>query len=102
MIEIFFLIKSPRLSPGGRSACPFLQQVLKVVNQCVAAEGVEASYIREEVLNPFFRNFWVARMALDRRNYRQLVDTTVAVAEKVGGAEVIGKIIEDLKDPNET
>eukprot|EP00392_Amoebophrya_sp_AT5.2_P001113 g1115.t1 len=75
--------------------------VLKVVHQCVATEGVEASYIREEVLQPFFRNFWVARMALDRRNYRQLVDTTVEIATKVGGAEVVGKIIEDLKDGNE-
>ncbi|CAD7926470.1 unnamed protein product [Amoebophrya sp. A120] len=75
--------------------------VLKVVHQCVATEGVESNYIREEVLQPFFRNFWVARMALDRRNYRQLVDTTVEIATKVGGAEVVGKIIEDLKDGNE-
>ncbi|CAD7949047.1 unnamed protein product [Amoebophrya sp. A25] len=76
--------------------------VLKVVHQCVSTEGVEATYIREEVLQPFFRNFWVPRMALDRRNYRQLVDTTVEIATKVGGAEVVSKIIEDLKDGNET
>ena len=31
----------------------------------------------------FFRNFWVRRMALDRRNYRQLVETTVEIANKV-------------------
>jgi len=75
--------------------------VLKVVKQCVATEGVEPSYIREDILPPFFRNFWVVRMALDRRNYRQLVDTTVEIANKVGGADIIGRIVEDLKDGSE-
>ena len=37
----------------------------------------------QEILPDFFRNFWVRRMALDRRNYRQLVDTTVCIARKV-------------------
>ena len=46
--------------------------VLKVVQQCVATEGVEPEYIKKEILPPFFSNFWVRRMALDRRNYRQL------------------------------
>merc|ERR1719478_1436211 len=75
--------------------------VLKVVKQCVSTDGVEPSYIREDILPPFFRNFWVVRMALDRRNYRQLVDTTVEIAQKVGGADIIGRIVEDLKDASE-
>merc|ERR1711959_471730 len=75
--------------------------VLKVVKQCVSTEGVEQQYIREDILPPFFRNFWVVRMALDRRNYRQLVDTTVEIANKVGGADIIGRIVEDLKDASE-
>merc|ERR1719428_1984425 len=75
--------------------------VLKVVKQCVSTEGVEPSYIREDILPPFFRNFWVVRMALDRRNYRQLVDTTVEIANKVGGADIISRIVEDLKDASE-
>ncbi|KAF4664064.1 Splicing factor 3B subunit 1 [Perkinsus olseni] len=75
--------------------------VLKVVKQCVATEGVEPAYVREDILPPFFRNFWVVRMAADRRNYRQLVDTTVELARKVGGAEIIQRIAEDLKDNNE-
>mmetsp|Transcript_36453 Transcript_36453/g.97006 ORF Transcript_36453/g.97006 Transcript_36453/m.97006 type:complete len:1269 (-) Transcript_36453:83-3889(-) len=75
--------------------------VLKVVKQCVATDGVEPNYIREDILPPFFRNFWVVRMALDRRNYRQLVDTTVEIANKVGGADIIGRIVEDLKDASE-
>jgi splicing factor 3B subunit 1 len=40
--------------------------VLKVVKQCVSTEGVEAQYVRDEILPPFFKNFWVRRMALDR------------------------------------
>eukprot|EP01018_Ginkgo_biloba_P035429 Gb_20157 [translate_table: standard] len=75
--------------------------VLKVVKQCVSTEGVEADYIRAEILPEFFRNFWVRRMALDRRNYRQLVDTTVEIANKVGVADIVGRVVEDLKDESE-
>ncbi|KAJ6819586.1 splicing factor 3B subunit 1-like [Iris pallida] len=75
--------------------------VLKVVKQCVSTEGVEADYIRSDLLPEFFRNFWVRRMALDRRNYRQLVETTVEVANKVGVADIVGRIVEDLKDESE-
>lgn len=75
--------------------------VLKVVKQCVSTEGVEADYIRSDVLPEFFRNFWVRRMALDRRNYKQLVETTVEIANKVGVADIVGRIVEDLKDESE-
>lgn len=75
--------------------------VLKVVKQCVSTEGVEADYIRAEILPEFFRNFWVRRMTQDRRNYRQLVDTTVAIANKVGVADIVGRTVEDLKDESE-
>ena len=46
--------------------------VLKVVKQCVGTEGVEPTYVREEIIPPFFSNFWVRRMAMDKRNYAQL------------------------------
>ncbi|XP_047135870.1 splicing factor 3B subunit 1 isoform X1 [Hydra vulgaris] len=75
--------------------------VLKVVKQCCATDGVEANYIKEEILPEFFKHFWTHRMALDRRNYRQLVDTTVEVANKVGAAHIIGRVVDDLKDENE-
>lgn len=75
--------------------------VLKVVKQCVSTEGVEPEYIRSDILPEFFRNFWVRRMALDRRNYRQLVETTVEIANKVGVADIVGRIVEDLKDESE-
>lgn len=75
--------------------------VLKVVKQCCATDGVEPQYIKEEILPEFFKQFWTHRMALDRRNYKQLVDTTVEVANKVGSAEIIGRVVDDLKDENE-
>ncbi|RYG68655.1 hypothetical protein EON64_04715, partial [archaeon] len=75
--------------------------VLKVVKQCVATDGVDASYIRESVLPDFFRHFWVRRMALDRRNYKQVVETTVEIAKKVGCVEVVARIVDDLKDESE-
>ncbi|XP_072179032.1 splicing factor 3B subunit 1-like [Diadema setosum] len=75
--------------------------VLKVVKQCCATDGVEEDYIRDEVLPSFFKHFWQHRMALDRRNYRQLVDTTVEIANKVGASEIIGRVVDDLKDEAE-
>ncbi|KAJ1943546.1 U2 snRNP component prp10, partial [Kickxella alabastrina] len=72
--------------------------VLKVVKQCVATAGVPPQYIKDEVLPEYFRSFWVRRMALERRQYLQVVDTTVELANKVGGAEIIGRIVLDLKD----
>ena len=75
--------------------------VLKVVKQCCMTDGVEPQYIKEEILPHFFEHFWNRRMALDRRNFRQLVDTTVEIANKVGGAEIVSRIVEDLKDESE-
>ena len=75
--------------------------VLKVVKQCVATEGVSPQYVRDEILPDFFRHFWVRRMALDRRNYRALVETTEELANKVGASEIITRIVEDLKDESE-
>lgn len=75
--------------------------VLKVVKQCCATDGVDAIYIKEDILPPFFKAFWNHRMALDRRNYRQCVETTVEIAKKVGSVEILHRIVDDLKDENE-
>lgn len=40
-------------------------------------------------------------MALDRRNYKQCVETTVEMAVKVGSVEILNRIVDDLKDENE-
>jgi splicing factor 3B subunit 1 len=75
--------------------------VLKVVQQCVATAGVEPEYIRTEILPEFFRNFWIRRMALDRRNYNQVIETTEELANKVGCSDVVSRIVDDLKDDSE-
>jgi len=75
--------------------------VLKVIQQCVATAGVEPEYIRSEILPEFFRNFWVRRMALDRRNYKQVIETTEELANKVGCSDIIIRIVDDLKDDSE-
>ncbi len=75
--------------------------VLKVVKQSVGTEGVDAAYVKESILPEFFRHFWVRRMALDKRNYKQVVETTVEIATKVGCASVATRIVDDLKDESE-
>lgn len=75
--------------------------VLKVVKQCVACSGVEPNYVREEVAPEYFRCFWIRRMALDRRNFNAVVDTTLQVAMKIGGADVLARLTDDLKDESD-
>ena len=40
-------------------------------------------------------------MALDRRNYNQVIETTEELANKVGCSDVISRIVDDLKDDSE-
>ena len=75
--------------------------VLKVVKQCAATDGVEPGYIREEILPDYFNHFWVRRMAIDRRNYKQVVETTVELSQRVGVTDIVGHIVEGLKDDSE-
>jgi splicing factor 3B subunit 1 len=50
---------------------------------------------------PFFSSFWIRRNAVDTKNSPQLVETSVEIAGKVGGAEILKRIVEDMKDENE-
>ncbi|KAI9803965.1 MAG: hypothetical protein M1833_000246 [Piccolia ochrophora] len=75
--------------------------VLKVVSQCASTDGVTAGYLKEQVLTEFFKSFWVRRMALDKRNYRQVVETTVDLGQKVGVGEIVERIVNNLKDESE-
>lgn len=75
--------------------------VLKVVKHCVQSDGVTVEYINETIIDPFFKHFWVRRMALDRRNYKQVVETTLEIALKVGGRKIIERLVNDLKDESE-
>ena len=75
--------------------------VLKVISQCAGTDGVTAGYLKEHVLTEFFKSFWVRRMALDKRNYRQVVETTVDLGQKVGVGEIVERIVNNLKDESE-
>jgi splicing factor 3B subunit 1 len=75
--------------------------VLKVIKQVLLTEGVEAAYVRAEIMPEYFKNFWVRRTALDKRNYKQLVETTHELAAKVGGGEVVRLLTPGLKDESE-
>jgi splicing factor 3B subunit 1 len=75
--------------------------VLKVVKQCIGTAGVTPEYVRAEIVPEFFKHFWERRMALDRRNYRQLVETTVEIARSVGAAPVTEALVVGLKDESE-
>ena len=75
--------------------------VLKVVKQCAATEGVTPQYIRHDILPEFFKSFWVCCMVLDRRNYCQVVETTVELAQKAGVSEIVSRIVNDLQDEAE-
>lgn len=75
--------------------------VLGCVKSCARTDGVTPAYLRKEVLPDFFRAFWIRRMALDRRNYRQVVETTVELSLKVGVTEIVERIVGGLKDESE-
>ncbi len=75
--------------------------VLRVVQQCASTDGVEPKYLKTEVLPPFFKHFWVRRMALDRRSYRAVVETSLVLSEKVGVSEIIERLLNILKDESE-
>lgn len=75
--------------------------VLKVISQCAGGNGVTAAYLKETVLDDFFKSFWVRRMALDKRNYKQVVETTVDLGHKVGVGEIVERIVGNLKDESE-
>ena len=74
--------------------------VLKVMKQIMTCEGVDVGYIRKEVLDPYFKCFWTRRMAGEKRNYKQMIETTIEVARKVGVIEIIERIYQGLKDEN--
>ncbi|CRG95316.1 splicing factor 3B subunit 1, putative [Plasmodium gallinaceum] len=75
--------------------------VLKCVKQCIQTEGIEKDYINQEIVNPFFEKFWVMRNCNDKKNFTLIVETTVEIANKIGGSVVISRIVDDLKDPSE-
>jgi splicing factor 3B subunit 1 len=68
----------------------------------VSSEGVPVPYVKNEIIPEFLANFWERRNAIDKKNYKQLIETTVEIAMKVEGAYIIKKIVNYLKDESES
>lgn len=75
--------------------------VLAVVKQLANNPLVSRSLLRNELLPDFHRSFWQRRVALDRRTYRLVVETTVSLAAKTGLSHVLPRLVGHLKDDSE-
>ena len=75
--------------------------ILKAVKQCSSVSLISPSYLRDNILPRFFTSFWVRRNALDKKNNEAVVETTVALARKVGAAIILEKLVDNFKDENE-
>lgn len=75
--------------------------VLDVIRQCVATNGVEIKLLQTNLVPAFFQNFWVRRIALDRRISKSVVETSVVLAGRVGTQEIISRLLTTLKDESE-
>jgi splicing factor 3B subunit 1 len=53
------------------------------------------------VVRTGFTELTRSAVALDRRNYKQVVETTVELAQKAGVTEIVGRIVPGLKDDSE-
>lgn len=68
--------------------------VLRVVKQCLAPEGISAEFIRQYFISSFIDNFWTTKVSTeDRMTKLLLIATTVEVARKSGGAEVLQRLV---------
>lgn len=75
--------------------------IMRVLHQCISKMAVSSSYIKTEIFTDFFKNFWVRRLVMDRRNIRPLQDLTIEFAGRVGVSHVVSRLAALLKDENE-
>ncbi|KAF1997620.1 ARM repeat-containing protein [Amniculicola lignicola CBS 123094] len=74
---------------------------LKVVSQCSQTDGVTSTYLKANVLPDFLKAFWTRRVALDKRMYKQVVETIVDLSAKTNAEPIIEKLVKILKDDSE-
>jgi len=72
--------------------------VLRVLQECVSVSLVDPQYIRTYILPEFLKQFWVRRMVMEKENCKQLIGTTLQMAKRVGAVEVVGHLVEGLRD----
>ena len=71
---------------------------LKVIKQCVSEDRVESDCVKKQMLLDFFQFLWIRRMALDKRNHVQVLETKKELANKVCVTEFTSRIVNNLKD----
>ena len=79
----------------------FKKVVLIVLKNCLSLDGIESLYVKNEIFDEFFNNFWNRRVSLDKKNYKLVINATIEIAKKISGNDVINKILIFLKDENE-
>jgi splicing factor 3B subunit 1 len=75
--------------------------ILKVVKQLVSTNGIESKFIKQKIIEPYFKNFFTYKLSMDKRSYKQIIETTVEVGNKVGSYDILVKIIDELKSEKE-
>lgn len=76
--------------------------VLKVVQQLVSVPSQPIVSVREGVVEPFFTNFWTPRLSLNVINVKNVISTTVEIASKIGGCDIIEKLVPYIRHENES
>ena len=75
--------------------------VMKVVKQCIEVKGIDFQFVKNDIFEGFWENFWTRKMCLDRKNYYLLLDTTVSFSEKLGGSFILDRVVVQLRDEHE-
>lgn len=76
--------------------------MVKVIKEHVSSEGADANYIRNNIFPGFIHNFCIRRIASNPSSYKQIVETSLELANKVGAADIVERIVHGLKDESET
>lgn len=75
--------------------------LLIVIKQCIEAKLVSSTYVRETILEQFWEHFWTRKICMDRISAKSLVETTVALAGKIGSAIILQKLTFNLKEDHD-
>eukprot|EP00127_Corallochytrium_limacisporum_P004196 Clim_evm141s157 gene=Clim_evmTU141s157 len=73
--------------------------LLTVVGHCCQVEGLEAVFVREQIIPKFFEHFWTRRTATTKRSTRtSLLETTVILGQVCSASDVCNYLVDGLTD----
>ncbi|KAK6589803.1 splicing factor [Cryptosporidium xiaoi] len=76
--------------------------VLRVTEECVLSDEITLEYIKNTYLVPFFGQFWTPRNSMDKKVYKQIINTTHVISKRVGTEPIIENLVLFLRDSSET